>query len=393
MPRFRLGLPTWENAHRPSQPSLFSRFFTEVREYFGFWYKYIRRRGYYWFSKFESGKDVVVAPLYKQRGKYSRPFLHFGTITLIFMVITFGPLILDQTRRSQDEQQQGASSGVLNTVQAYGEDLSTIQSEEVRAFRGGEIHIHRVQEGETLSSIAKLYNLERVETITWENGLDKNAKLKPGQELRILPVDGIRVKVARGETIYTLAKKYGLGSDAADAQKIVNYPFNEFKNSETFELAIGQTLLIPDGIKPEDRATVPRTAFAPVLTPDAGAVSAVGTFIWPASGRITQGYSFYHKAFDIANNGGGPILAADSGTVIASGWDSSGYGNRIMVDHGNGFITLYGHMSLLQVKVGQHVARGNVIGQMGSTGRSTGTHLHFEVRRGGVLENPGNYLR
>lgn len=392
MPRFRLGLPKWESPHHSSQQSRFSGFFTEVGEYFGFLYKYVRRRGYHWFSKFESGKDVVVAPLYKQRGKYSRPLMHFGTITLIFVVITFGPLILDQTRR-KDDQGQAASSGVLNVVQAYGQDLSTIQSEEVRAFRGGEVHIHRVQDGETLSSIAKLYNLDRVETITWENGLDKNSKLKPGQELRILPVDGIRVKVARGESIYTLSKKYGLGDDAADAQKIVNYPFNEFKNSETFELAIGQTLLIPDGIKPEDKATVSRAAIARVLTPDAGSVSAVGSFIWPASGKITQGYSFYHKAFDIASHGGGPILAADSGTVIAAGWDFTGYGNRTMIDHGNGFVTLYGHQSLLQVQVGQKVARGNVIGQMGSTGRSTGTHLHFEVRHGGVLENPGNYLK
>jgi len=392
MPIFHLGLPKWESPHRSSQPSFLSGFLTEVGQYFGFLYKYVRRRGYHWFSKFESGKDVVVAPLYKQRGKYSRPLMHFGTITLIFVVITFGPLILDQTRR-KDDQGQSASSGILNTVQAYGEDLSTIQSEEVRAFRGGEIHIHRVQEDETLSSIAKLYNLDRVETITWENGLEKNAKLKPGQELRILPIDGIRVKVARGETIYSLAKKYGLGGDAVDAQKIVNYPFNEFKNSETFELAIGQTLLIPDGIKPEDKATVPRAAIANVLTPDAGSVSAVGSFIWPASGKITQGYSFYHKAFDVANQGGGPILAADSGTIVAAGWDASGYGNRTIIDHGNGFITLYGHQSLIQVKVGQQVARGNVIGQMGSTGRSTGTHLHFEVRRGGVLENPGNYLK
>jgi murein DD-endopeptidase MepM/ murein hydrolase activator NlpD len=79
--------------------------------------------------------------------------------------------------------------------------------------------------------------------------------------------------------------------------------------------------------------------------------------------------------------------------VIAAGWDFTGYGNRTMIDHGNGFVTLYGHQSLIQVQVGQKVARGNVIGQMGNTGRSTGVHLHFEVRHGGVLENPGNYLK
>lgn len=391
MPRFRLRLPKWRAASS-SKPLPFASFFTEIREYFLFLYKYVRKRGYHWFAKFESGKDVVVDLLYKRRGKYSRPFLHFGTITLIFVVITFGPLFLDQRQR-QEEQAPGGSSGILQTALAYGEDLSTIQSEEVRQFRGGEIHIHRVQEGETLSSIANLYNLEHVETILWENNLDKNAKLKPGQELRILPIDGIRHKVSRGETIYTIAKKYGLGDDAADAQKIVNYPFNEFKNSETFELAIGQTLLIPDGIKPQE-AVAPRATFAGRLTPDAGSVSALGTFIWPAAGKITQGYSFYHKAFDIANNAGGPILAADSGTVLIAGWpDNSGYANRVMIDHGNGFVTLYAHLSVIQVQAGQRVARGNVIGQMGCTGRCTGTHLHFEVRRGGVLDNPGNFLR
>jgi murein DD-endopeptidase MepM/ murein hydrolase activator NlpD len=103
---------------------------------------------------------------------------------------------------------------------------------------------------------------------------------------------------------------------------------------------------------------------------------------------ITQGYKFYHKAVDIANRGGGPIIAADSGSVIAAGWDASGYGNRVLIDHGNGMITLYGHLSALQVQAGQRVNRGDQIGMMGSTGRSTGTHLHFEIRQGGVFLNP-----
>ena len=116
--------------------------------------------------------------------------------------------------------------------------------------------------------------------------------------------------------------------------------------------------------------------------------------MWPASGRITQGYRFYHKAIDIANHGGGPILAADSGTVLQASWlDNTGYGIRIMIDHGNGYVTLYAHLSRVRVTPGQTVNRGDVIGDMGSTGRSTGTHLHFEIRRGGALDNPLNFLR
>jgi murein DD-endopeptidase MepM/ murein hydrolase activator NlpD len=369
-----------------------STFLAELGLFGRFLYRYFRFRGYQWFSRFESIKDVLVDLLYKRRGKYSRPFMHFGTIALIFFFITFGPLFLE--RRQQEDSAVVSSGGVVNLAYAYGEDLSTSVSEEVQKFRGGEITVHTVTDGETLSSIAQKYGL-KVETIAWENDIDQKAKLKPGQELRILPVDGVRHKVQRGETIYSIAKKYGL-EDEAEAQAIVNYPFNEFKNYETFELAVGQTILVPNGIKPRDTVLpgIPRPTFSATLTPDAGSVTATGAFVWPAAGKITQGFSFFHKAFDIANRAGGPILAADSGTVIVAGWpDNSGYGNRVMIDHGNGYVTLYGHMSVIQVQVGQKVQRGNVIGQMGSTGRSTGTHCHFEVRHGGVLENPGIYLR
>ncbi len=381
----------------PFQPRLRSQFipefFTDFGRYLRFLYSYFRRRGYKWFAKFEVIKDFLVDLLYKRRGKYARPFLHFGTIALIFAVITFGPYIVRQTKNDKTGTET-MSTGVLNSALAYGSNLSTLQSEEVKQFRNGEVVTHVVEPGETFASIAQKYGLENVETILWENNLSKDDTIKPGEELRILPVDGIRHKVERGETIYTIAKKYGL--DESEAQRIVDYPFNEFKNDETFELAIGQTIMIPGGVKPDEAAPAEKPAqgkFAAKLTPNAGTVTATGTFVWPASGRITQGYSFYHKAFDIANHDGGPILAADSGIVIAAGWDNTGYGNRVMIDHGNGFVTLYGHMRVLQVQVGQHVARGNVVGQMGSTGHSTGTHVHFEIRNQGVLENPGNYLK
>jgi murein DD-endopeptidase MepM/ murein hydrolase activator NlpD len=109
---------------------------------------------------------------------------------------------------------------------------------------------------------------------------------------------------------------------------------------------------------------------------------------------ITQKFSWYHSGVDIANHIGTPILAADSGRVIVAGWtDNTGYGNRVMIDHGNGYVTLYGHMSQINVQVGQTVKRGDVIGLMGSTGRSTGPHCHFEVRVGGVPQDPMHYLK
>jgi len=351
--------------------------------------QYIRHRGYHWFVRFESVKDVIVDLLYKKRGKYARPFLHFGTIGLIFVVMTLGPVLL-QEADNENEQAVGGN-GIMTMATAYSQNYTTMQAEEVRQYRGGEIIVHIVQEGETLSSIAQRYGLE-VTTILWENELADNTKLKPGQELRILPVNGIRHKVQRGETIYTIGKKYGL--DGSQVQTIVDYPFNEFLNDETFELATGQYLIVPDGVKRNANVIATPVTSTGRNTPDAGAVTANGSFVWPAAGRITQDYRFYHKAFDIANRAGGPILAADSGTITVAGWvDNTGYGNRILIDHGNGYMTLYGHLSLIQVVVGQRVNRGDVIGQMGSTGRSTGTHLHFEIRQGGVLLNPQNFLR
>jgi LysM repeat protein len=360
--------------------------FDELREYGKFLSVYLRMRGYGGFSRFEVGKDFLVDLLYRKRGRYARPFLHLGTIGLVFVLITFGPLILQQG----EEEQVGSVGPVLNTATAYAPDFYTLQAEEVRQYRGGEIITHVVEEGETISSIATRYGLQP-STILWENDLTETAKITPGQELKILPVDGVRHKVTRGETIYSIAKKYGL--DEAQAQVIVDYPFNEFLNDETFDLVVGQHLVVPDGVPPAAPATTRRLATS-TLTPDAGSVSATGSYIWPASGSISQNYRFYHKAIDISNRGGGPILAADAGVVVTSGWvDNSGYGNRVVIDHGNGSVTLYAHMSAVQVRVGQRVNRGDVLGQMGSTGRSTGVHLHFEIRQGGALLNPLNFLR
>jgi len=361
----------------------------DLSNYGQFLHYYLRNRGYSWFVRFEGLKDVLVDSLYKQRGKYTRPFLHVGTIGLAALMVVFGPMVLTKT---ENDNRQLVMAPVLSTAQAFAPDFYTAQAEEVKQYRGGEIIKHVVVEGETVSSIATRYGLEP-DTILWDNKLSSKAKLKPGQELNILPVDGVRHKVVRGETIYSIGKKYGL--DGSQVQAIVDYPFNEFLNDETFELAAGQFLMVPGGVVPqEDSVDLPRAAVANKLTPDAGTVAATGRFIWPASGLITQGFKFYHKAFDIANRSGGPILAADSGTVLISGWpDNSGYGNRVVIDHGNGFHTLYGHMSLLQVSPGQRVNRGDVIGQMGSTGRSTGTHLHFEIRQGGALLNPGDFLK
>lgn len=375
-----------------------STFTSEFRAFNDFLRRYLKERAYTLFSRFELVKDVVVDLLYQKRGKYARPFLHVVLFVTLFFGITIGPRIV-QSQASQSVIADTLPSGVLLTSTGQEVDAGgflTVQGEDVSRYRGGEIYEHTVEGGETLKSIAQKYGLSKVTSITWLNGISEKDPIKPGQKIKILPVDGVYHKVKKGDTLCSIARIYGLiekGDDCGSgAQPIVDYPFNTFTNDD-FGLQVGQYLVIPGGEMPmPDDAPVTRVSAR--LTPNAGAVSASGQFIWPASGRITQGFSFFHKAFDIANKSGGPILAADSGRIIVAGWvDNSGYGNRVMIDHGNGYVSLYGHMSVVSVQVGQTVKRGDVLGQMGSTGRSTGTHLHFEIRLGGVQQNPGNYLK
>jgi len=364
-----------------------------VNEFIEFWlffWDYGYRRAYGWYRHFEDAKNALVDVLYRRRGKYARPFVHSGMVGLLFIGVTVGPAVLESQEDAllAGKLPQAEVLG-LTSEDVYNQGTTTVSSEGVLEYRGGEIVDYTVQPGETLSQISEKFNL-KVDTILWANGLDsEKTKIKEGQILKIPPVDGVVHKVKKGETVYSIAQKY-----ESNPQGIVDYPFNSFSNDETFALAVGQVLMVPDGVMPQVKPVAPQPAYTAALTPDAGIVSPTGQFVWPASGRISQGYRWYHKAIDIANKGGGPILAADSGRVVIAGWpDNSGYGNRVVIEHGNGYATLYAHMSKISVTSGQSVNRGDVIGQMGTTGRSTGVHLHFEIRAGGGLQNPMNYLQ
>lgn len=132
-------------------------------------------------------------------------------------------------------------------------------------------------------------------------------------------------------------------------------------------------------------------------TPNAANAKISGSGLaWPANGTLTSGFGYrwgaLHAGIDIANNVGTPIRAAKSGTVIVAGWNSGGYGNWVIIDHGGGFSTLYGHMSRVRTSEGQSVKQGELIGDMGSTGNSTGPHLHFETRVNGNPQDPTRYL-
>lgn len=338
--------------------------------------------------------------MYQQRGKYADLFVHGGLVALMAVGVAVGPNLLVNEAEARsvismasksnevaglvEEENDGKVLGMAMAVDEV--QPLTVVSDKPRA----EVLDYEVQEGDTLGTIAEKFGVT-IDTIRWSNPDEiKSEKtvIKPGQIVRVPPVTGIVHKVKSGETVYSVAKKYGI-----NAQAIVDFPFNEFTNDETFALAVGQELVVPDGVMPDVQPWSPTSSLARVMTPSAGIVSATGSWIWPAAGSISQRFYPWHKGIDIANRSGGSILAADSGVVVTAGWpDNSGYGNRVMIDHGNGYQTLYAHLSRISVSVGQTVNRGDVIGLMGSTGRSTGTHLHFEIRSSSGNINPLSVL-
>ncbi len=221
---------------------------------------------------------------------------------------------------------------------------------------------HTVQSGETLSTIAETYGL-KTKTLMWENDLGTGSILKVGQDLVIPPVDGVTHTVKSGQS---------LGKVAPPAPVVTN--------------SAGRST-----------TAVRSTTATRVALENTSATPAVGKFIiYPTRGSITQGYYSWHRAVDIADSSKPPIWAAAGGTVVkaSSGTWGGGYGNHVIIDHGNGVQTLYAHLDYLTVSSGQTVGQGEVIGRMGNTGRvygRTGIHLHFEVRDGGVKKYPGNY--
>ncbi|MBD3270734.1 peptidoglycan DD-metalloendopeptidase family protein [Candidatus Peregrinibacteria bacterium] len=264
--------------------------------------------------------------------------------------------------------------------------------------------VHEVRPGETLSEIANDYGVS-TNTVLWENGLSASSTIKPGDKIFVPPVDGVGYNVEKGDSIEKIAEKFGVETEAISKQ-------NGLEGETT--LVAGQSLFIP-GAKPlpapvirttpsyvasSNRvvASAPSVASSASIGSNSTAAPAVGkSMIWPTRGKVTQGYRAGHYAIDIADVSKPPIWAANSGTIIkvSTGTWGGGYGNHVIIDHGNGLQTLYAHMETVAVSNGQQVGQGDVIGKMGRTGRvygRTGIHLHFEVRKNGIKQNPANYF-
>jgi len=259
--------------------------------------------------------------------------------------------------------------------------------------------IHVVQQGDTVGAIAKKYGIS-VNTILWANGLTARSLLRLGQELTVLPVSGVLHEVKRGETLGAIAKKYDSDVDKILAANLVKSPT---------AIQIGQKLVIPDGRPAAAPAPAPRPSAPAATPPRLGDVRDVFRppeeappsrtidgieIVWPTNQkRINQYYKWKHTGIDINGTLQDATYAVDAGIVTFAGWNSSGYGNMILIDHGNGMVTRYAHHSKLYVKTGDQVTKGQTIGMVGSTGRSTGPHLHFEIYMNGKRVNPLEYYR
>jgi LysM repeat protein len=239
-----------------------------------------------------------------------------------------------------------------------------------KADNTGRISLYTVRDGDTLSQIAEMFDVS-VNTIRWAN--DFSGSIHPGQDLVILPVSGLTHTVKSGGTIDDIAEIY-----EADVREIAL--FNGL--DESVELKPGDEIIVPNAdLNHGNSNTKSASGLAIKSSTGSGAVSS-GYFINPVPGGIITQALHGYNGVDTAAAYGTPILAAASGKVITSkqgGWNG-GYGNYIVISHDNGTQTLYSHQSQNIVYVGQSVEKGEVIGYMGSTGRSTGNHLHFEVR-------------
>ncbi len=319
-------------------------------------------------------KRFAVRKLLWGGGKLFIPATRFGVLVFAIGVFVFGSTGWVK------------SKGTLAPFSGEGEILASTTAGPVSFTNtpGGEAQKYLVKEGDTLSSIGEQFKVS-IASIRYANNLSDVHYIKPGQELTIPPVSGVLHTVEKGDTVKSLAQKYDVSP-----QSIVdfNYLF------QPYTLREGDVVVVPGGEVPAPKPKEPQYAARPEEVPSRPVASlGTGQFSWPTNRRgVSQYFSRWHPAVDVPKFS--PIYAIDSGTVVEArkgGWNF-GYGRLVRIDHGNGYQSLYAHMSSVHVQLNQRISRGQNIGNMGNTGRSFGTHLHLEITYQGRHINPLSVL-
>jgi murein DD-endopeptidase MepM/ murein hydrolase activator NlpD len=260
-----------------------------------------------------------------------------------------------------------------------------------------DVQEYAVQTGDSVFAIARSFGVSP-ESILWANYdllKDNPDMLTLNMVLKIPPTDGVLYQWRDGDTIAGVAATF-----KARPEDVINWPGNSLDLINP-EIEAGKTVMIPGGRRefqqwivptiPRGRAGVSREVLGAGACPGGyeGAYG-TGTFVWPAVNRYVVGNDYWsgHLGIDIGAGMGASIYAADSGVIVFAGPAFGGYGNMIMIDHGNGYQTLYAHLSRVSTWCGASVSQGQMIGAAGSTGNSSGPHLHFEVRYMGGFINP-----
>ena len=322
----------------------------------------------------------------------------------------------DSTAIGTEESQTGTSEGSLEMPSFVG-DLPSLQGgiQRVALLHTSiptrarvDVLVYTVEQGDSLFAIAETFGL-KPETVLWGNFdtlADNPHTLQPGQKLNILPVNGTYHEWREGENLIKVSEYYGV-----DPLDIIQWPGNHIDiydfDMDNPSFDPGKMLIVPGG----KRELVDYGP--PAITRDNPAIAAtygpghcgtvyqgsvgVGVFIWPTTERWIVGYDYNpganHPAIDIAGSVGSPVWASDNGVVVYSGWSNYGYGYLVVIDHGNGWQTLYAHLNSISVGCGQSVNQGQGIGGLGSSGNSSGAHLHFAMIYVGTKVNPWNFLQ